>query len=94
MCGKSSVNAARPAEVFGIPNKGRIEPGFDADLVLVDLNAGWVLPEHGWQTRCGWSPFAGRQVQGRVVDVYRRGVRVVADGQVQAEPGSGRPVFG
>ncbi len=86
--------ATRPAEVFGIPNKGRIEPGFDADLVLVDLDAAWTLPENGWQTRCGWSPFAGRQVRGRAVEVYRRGERVVAGGEVLAEAGSGRAVFG
>lgn len=84
--------AARPAEVFGLRHKGRIEPGFHADLTLVDLSARWKMPPDGLFTRCGWSPFAGREMTGRVARVYLRGQLVFRDGQVLAQPGSGRPV--
>lgn len=41
---------------------------------------------------CGWSPFAGRTVRGRVKQVYLRGQQVFAEGRVLAEAGSGRAV--
>lgn len=85
--------AARPAEIYGLPHKGHIAPGYDADLTLVDLNAGWTLGNDGLQTRCGWTPFAGREVTGRVEQVYLRGRKVYEGGDVLAEPGSGRSVF-
>ncbi len=86
--------AARPAEVFGLRRKGRVAPGFDADLALVDLSAEWTLGNEGLYTRCGWTPFAGRGVRGRIRQVYLRGRQVFVDGRVLAQPGTGRCVTG
>ncbi len=53
-----------PAQAYGIENKGAIAPGWDADLVLVDLdNYGPVLREE-LATKCGWSPFEGWNLTG------------------------------
>jgi dihydroorotase (multifunctional complex type) len=84
--------AAGPARVFGLPRKGALARGYDADLVLVDPEAGWVIGERPLLTKCGWSPFTGRQVRGRVERVFLRGREVYARGEVMAEPGYGRPV--
>jgi dihydroorotase len=52
------------AHGYGIPKKGIIEIGYDADLVLVDLvNYHPVLREE-LQTKCGWSPFEGWDLTG------------------------------
>ncbi len=85
--------ATRPAEVFGLARKGQIAPGFDADLALVDPSAEWTIGNEGLLTRCGWTPFAGWQVRGRVEQVYLRGRLAFAAGRVLAEPGSGRNVI-
>lgn len=81
--------AEGPAEVFGLAHKGRIAPGCDADLTLVDLDAEWTIRDEGLHTRCGWTPFAGRAVRGRVERVYLRGRPAFAGGKVLAEPGWG-----
>jgi dihydroorotase (multifunctional complex type) len=83
--------AARPAEVFGLEHKGRIRPGCDADLTIVDLDAAWTVGRQELFTRCGWTPFEGRRVRGRVRQVYLRGQLAFSDGRILAKPGSGRP---
>ncbi|MGH2945733.1 MAG: amidohydrolase family protein, partial [Solirubrobacteraceae bacterium] len=82
----AALTAANPAARFGLP-KGRLEPGADADLVLVDLaarHAPELLDRHRL------SPFAGRPLQGRVVRTILRGTTVFRDGRIVAEPPLGR----
>jgi carbamoyl-phosphate synthase/aspartate carbamoyltransferase/dihydroorotase len=76
----------RPQEVFGLPEQPET-------WVEVDLRSRGILSDHGLVTRCGWTPFAGMAVWGRVVNVVLRGDRVVREGQVVARPGSGRVIF-
>jgi dihydroorotase len=52
------------AVAYGIPLKGRIEPGWDADLVLVDLETYQPVRREDLQTKCGWSPFEGWNLTG------------------------------
>jgi dihydroorotase len=47
------------AEAYGIPNKGKIQTGYDADLVLVDLKTEMPVLREALQTKCGWSPYEG-----------------------------------
>src|SRR5688500_2457397 len=44
-----------PARVWDIVSKGRIEAGYDADLVLVDLNKSATVLDHQQETKCRWS---------------------------------------
>lgn len=53
-----------PAKAYGIPNKGAIAPGYDADLVLVDLDNYRPVVREELQTKCGWSPFEGWNLTG------------------------------
>ncbi|MBW4627373.1 MAG: dihydroorotase [Brasilonema octagenarum HA4186-MV1] len=52
------------AKAYGIPNKGAIAPGFDADLVLVDLDTYRPVLREELLTKCGWSPFEGWNLTG------------------------------
>ncbi len=52
------------AKGYQIPNKGIIAPGYDADLVLVDLNTYRPVRREELQTKCGWSPFEGWELTG------------------------------
>lgn len=61
------------AERFGIPQKGRIEPGADADLALVDLDAEHTLRPGDLLYRHRISPWIGRRLRARVVRTLLRG---------------------
>ena len=88
----SSGNAAR---IFGLPAKGRIAVGADADLALVELGGSWRIDIASWQTRSRDTArlWDGREVRGRVLATEVRGVRVwdAATGEV-GPAGWGRQV--
>jgi allantoinase len=85
----SSTNPARIARLY--PTKGTILPGADADLALYDLVNEWTVDAGSQQfSKNPWSPFDGRVARARVVRTLVRGETVYADGEILAEPGSGR----
>jgi dihydroorotase len=53
------LTAANPAERFGLPRKGRVEAGRDADLVLVDPAERHEIRGPDLHSKCGWTPFEG-----------------------------------
>jgi dihydroorotase len=55
------VTAANVADIFDLPQKGRVEVGTDADLVLVDPEASREIRGDDLHSNCGWTPFEGRQ---------------------------------
>lgn len=52
------------AEGYQIPNKGKLEPGYDADVILVDWDTEKIVRKEDLQTKCGWSPFEGWPLTG------------------------------
>jgi dihydroorotase len=49
----------RPASLYSIEGKGRIEIGMDADLAVWDLDRTVVFEAGMVQSKCGWSPYEG-----------------------------------
>jgi allantoinase len=75
-----------PARLAGLTaHKGAIAIGRDADLVVFDPEAEWTVEPDRLQQRHKLTPYAGRKLQGRVVDVYLRGERIVANGAPTGE---------
>ena len=54
------------AEIYGL-EAPRIEPGVEANVVLVDPEAEWEAGAEGWESRSSNSCFAGRELRGRVL---------------------------
>ena len=78
---KMHTNSRR---IFGLPEQ-------NDTWVEVDADAQWTVPERQ-VSRCGWTPFTGTPVRGRVQRVHLRGQLVYEEGSFFALPGSGRNI--
>jgi allantoinase len=67
--------------------KGRIAPGYDADLVVWDPDAEWTVDAARLHHRHAVTPYAGRALHGAVRQVFLRGNPISHDGRVT----NGRP---
>jgi dihydroorotase len=70
-----------PARVWDLVGKGRIAVGYDADLVLVDLNKTATIRNEEQQTKCGWSPWQGTTLTGWPVRTWVGGHLVYDHGR-------------
>lgn len=86
------LTSGAPARVFGLPSKGSLAPGSDADIVLVDRTRQWTITNDIVQSKIGWTPYHGRTITGAVERTMVRGTDVYADGAVVGSPGHGRKV--
>ena len=84
------VNAMseRPAEIVGIKDRGFIKKGCFADLVVLDPEADYEVKEPGY--RCGWSPYTGRTLKGKISYVFLNGKIAVKDGEIIQDSPSGK----
>jgi carbamoyl-phosphate synthase/aspartate carbamoyltransferase/dihydroorotase len=76
-----------PKRIFGLPDQPET-------WVEVDERAEYEIHAADQFTRCGWTPFEGWKVKGRVRRVVLRGETAFEDGRVLAKPGFGRNVRG
>jgi dihydroorotase len=85
------LTSAGPARLFGIAGKGRVAVGYDADLTLVDLKRRETIRNDWIASRCGWTPYDGKEVVGWPVGTFVRGARVMWQGELLT-PSTGAPV--
>ena len=69
-----------PARLFGVKERGFIEPGFKADLVLVDMEQEWTVAHNNIHYKCGWSPLQGETFHSKVSHTWVNGKLVYKDG--------------
>ncbi|MFH1133995.1 MAG: dihydroorotase family protein [Nanoarchaeota archaeon] len=62
----------RPAAIFRLEGKGRIGMGA-GDLTIVDLKATYRIKAENLHSKCGWTPYEGRAVQGAVTHTIVNG---------------------
>lgn len=86
----AALLAEAPARLLGLARKGRIAPGLDADLALLDAERRWTLDARALQTRSARSAWVGFGFHGQVALTMVRGRIVYRDGEFPAGPGHGR----
>lgn len=84
------LTATAPASIYNLRGKGAIQIGYDADIAIWDPRKTVMLSDGMLHDRTGFTPFAGRAVEGWPVHVMVRGRDVVSDGALVARPGEGR----
>lgn len=82
----AELTSRNPARRFGLSSKGDLAPGYDADIVLVDPDASFVVRAAESESSQGYTPFEGLKLQGRVMSTYLRGSLVYSDGKIVGEP--------
>lgn len=68
----SNIMSKKPAKIMGL-NKGQITDGYDADLVLIDLNESYQIDSEKFASKGKNSPFNGMNVYGEVLITLREG---------------------
>lgn len=80
-----------PARLLGVyPQKGSIEVGADADLVIFDSKKEWLVEGKKLRAQSGWSMYEGMNITGKVIETFVRGKKVFAEGEVIGKKGFGQ----
>jgi dihydroorotase len=82
-----------PAQLFRVKERGYIREGYQADLVLLDVNQPWTVGKDNILYKCGWSPFEGTTFQSRVTHTFVNGNLVYENGRFMEEPKGERILF-
>ena len=69
-----------PARLFAVKERGFLEPGYKADMVLLDMNREWKVANSNILYKCGWSPFSGETFHSAVTHTWVNGKLVYKDG--------------
>jgi dihydroorotase len=85
--------AEKPAEIFGLKGRGRLEQRAKADLTAIDLKAKFKIDASRFHSKAKYSPYEGWEVQGKPVKTFVNGHLVMDNGEIVAKPGSGSIVW-
>ena len=81
--------AEKPVEIYGLNDRGRLEPGKKADLTIVDYKRQFKIDTSKFKSKAKFSPYNGWDVQGKVVKTLVNGQLVFDEGEIVAKVGVG-----
>mgnify|MGYP000049955577 CR=1 FL=1 len=72
----------KPAEIFNLKNKGKIEVNYDADLVILDFKKSAKIDPNKFKSKAKYSPFEGFIVRGIPIATFVGGTLIFLDNEV------------
>lgn len=72
-----------PSKIFGIKQD-------QSTTIEIELNIKYILHNTNLHTKCGWTPFDGWNITGKVIRTFIRGTNVMEDNEILVKPGFGR----
>ena len=84
------MTSETPASLYQLPGKGRLEPGYDADLVIVDMEKIFTYEKEMIQSKNKWTPYLNRTFKGCPVLTMVRGEVVAEDFHLTGTKGFGK----
>ena len=69
----SKLMSANPAKLLGIKGKGLLAEGYDADLVLVDVEKQWTVKGEEFASKGKFTPLEGKKLTGKVLKTFLAG---------------------
>ena len=79
----------RPAEIFNLKDRGRLEQGKKADLVAIDFNRKFTIDATRFHSKAKYSAYNGWEVQGMPVKTFVNGLLVMDRQEIVVKAGSG-----
>jgi len=86
--------AERPAEIFNLKERGRLEQGKKADLTVVDYSQKYKIDASRFYSKAKFSPYDRWEVQGKPVRTYLNGLLIMENQDIIAKAGSGKVIKG
>jgi len=84
------LTSTNPAKLFGLwPRKGRIGPGADADIVLLNPQKKWIMSQKSLHMAADWSAYEGIKTSGKIEKVFSRGELIIDGNTCFAAKGRG-----
>ena len=72
----ASVFSEKAAELYNL-NRGKIAKGYEADLVIFDYEKTFVVKAEDQKSKCGWTPYEGETLRGKIMSVYINGNKTI-----------------
>ena len=89
-----SLLSEKPAKIYGLSDRGRLETGLVADLTIVDYNRLFKIDASKFTTKAKFSPYNGWDVYGKSVKTIVNGTLVYDEGDIVAKGGVGAVLRG
>jgi dihydroorotase len=71
----ASVFSEKAADVYKL-NRGKIQTGWYADLVVVDIEKEFLVKQEDQLSKCGWTPYEGETLKGVIEEVIINGKHI------------------
>ena len=84
------VVSTSPARIMGLASKGRLEPGADADIVVIDPTDERLIKTRNLHQKVDCTPYEGMVVRGWPRHVWLRGEPIIFGRQLSGYAGQGR----